>query len=103
MAARAATGVVTVATVLLATLLCALGPAAAQPRGGHHGGRGHRRGPPRGPIKGDQSHFFGKEGDHRPPAGIPVPTVLIAVALAVLLVVAKVYFKPAADDKKRSS
>ncbi|KAJ8613805.1 hypothetical protein CTAYLR_004913 [Chrysophaeum taylorii] len=55
-----------------------------------------RRGPPRGPIKGDQSHFFGKEGDYQSRGGssmVPVPTILIAVVVAVVLVGVKVYFK----------
>jgi len=65
--------------------------AAAQP--GH--GRGRGRGPPRGPIKGPQSHFFGREGEHRPPRGIPMPTIVIAILAAVVLVAVKFYFKPA--------
>ena len=64
---------------------------------------GHRRGPPRGPVKGDQSHFFGKEGEHRPPPGLPLPTILIAVAMAVILVAAKVYFKPSSSTADKRS
>ena len=68
-------------------------------------GRGHHRGPPRGPIKGDQSHFFGREGDyhHRRPMHIPFPTVLIAIVMGILLVFLKVYLKPTAPTKQRNS
>lgn len=52
-----------------------------------------RRGPPRGPIKGDRSQFFGKEGEQAQQQ-VPMPTILIAIACAVLLVGLKVYFKP---------
>lgn len=62
---------------------------------------GARRGPPRGPIKGDRSHYFGKEGDyqHRRPM-IPMPTVFIAILMAVFLVAIKMYAKPAPDPAK---
>jgi len=64
-------------------------------------GRGHHRGPPRGPVKGDQSQFFGREGEHRPPMHLPLPTVVIAVAVGILLLILKVYLKP--TNKRRSS
>mmetsp|Transcript_293 Transcript_293/g.761 ORF Transcript_293/g.761 Transcript_293/m.761 type:complete len:95 (+) Transcript_293:47-331(+) len=65
-----------------------------------------RRGPPRGPIKGDRSQYFGKEGDYQSrQSAIPMPTVLIAICMAVFLVAIKMYVKPspaaqAADKTK---
>lgn len=63
-----------------------------------------RRGPPRGPIKSDRSHYFGKEGDYqnRRPT-IPMPTVFIAVLIAVFLVAIKMYVKPAPADATTKS
>mmetsp|Transcript_29864 Transcript_29864/g.96364 ORF Transcript_29864/g.96364 Transcript_29864/m.96364 type:complete len:82 (+) Transcript_29864:18-263(+) len=61
-----------------------------------------RRGPPRGPIKGDQSQFFGKEGEHQPATGVPKATIVIAIVMAAILVAVKVYMKPQQQQEKRS-